>query len=74
MKYIIALITIAALASCETMTGSIAYRDPETGIEGGVVIVDGQPTGKVTAPIYDDQGNVIGRVEIGSKPKVTATK
>jgi hypothetical protein len=77
MKYIIASILAVALSSCAELAGvdgSISYRDPNTGIEGGLVLTDGKPSGKVTAPIYDDAGNIIGRVEVGTKPKVQATK
>jgi len=76
MKLIIASIIAVALSSCAEFAGidgSISYRDPDTGIEGGLVFTDGKPAGKVTAPIYDDAGNVIGRVEVGTK-RIHATK
>jgi len=77
MKLIPASILAVALSSCAELAGvdgSISYRDPNTGIEGGLVLSNGQASGKVTAPIFDDQGREIGRVQIGSKPKVSGTK
>jgi len=80
LSAILAALIIPGITSCklpESMSGidgGITYRDPATGIEGGLVLSDGQASGKVTAPIFDDQGREIGRVQIGSKPKVSGTK
>jgi hypothetical protein len=76
LSVLLAALVLPGITSCATQDfdGSITYRNPETGIEGGIVLVDGKPAGRVTAPIYDADGNEIGRVDIGTKPKVTPTK
>jgi hypothetical protein len=47
-------------------SGSLTYRDPESGAKGGLVFAEGEkPKGFVTVPIYDPEtGAEIGRAEL----------
>ena len=70
MKYI-AIVSVALLASCAEypITGSISYRDPGSGAKGGLVFRPGEkPAVSVKVPYYDEQGNIIGMLDVGAAP------
>lgn len=79
---LILLFAIAALAlmpSCGTgewpVTGSISYRDPQTGAKGGLTFTPGSaPVASVKVPIYDPQtGLMIGLADLHTSfPQVDA--
>ena len=68
------------LPSCSgeyPLTGSISYRDPETGAKGGLVFEPGKaPRASVRIPVYDEFGNIIGVGELSGPlaREIEATK
>lgn len=72
-----ALLLIAyAMTGCADypLTGSISYRDPDSGAKGGLVFIPGQkPAVSVKVPYYDEQGNLIGMLDVGAAPKPVVT-
>ena len=56
------------LPSCSgeyPLTGSISYRDPNSGAKGGLVFEPGKaPRASVRIPVYDEFGNIIGVGEL----------
>ena len=49
------------------VTGSITYRDPDSGAKGGLTFTPGEkPSGFIRVPIYDPEtGEQIGQAELG---------
>lgn len=79
----LALFCLAAaclLPSCTgyPLTGSIAYRDPQSGAKGGLVFTPGAPPrASVRVPVYDPQtGELIGVGELSGplSREISATK
>lgn len=56
------------LPSCGTtspVTGSLIFRDADSGAKGGLVFTKGQPVGVVVkVPIYDENDNLIGQADL----------
>lgn len=76
---LVALACIAyAMSGCADypITGTITMIDPISGAKGGLTFAPGQkPSASVKAPIYDDNGDVVGMVDVGFvQPKVIAEK
>ncbi len=47
------------------LSGSISYRDPDSGAKGGLVFEPGKaPRASVRVPVYDEAGNLIGVGEL----------
>lgn len=64
----IAIAALLLLSGCAEypVTGSITYRDPDTGAKGGLVFSPGEPpTASIRVPVYDDEtGELIGLAEL----------
>ena len=78
MKTLAALLTIA-LASCAEypLTGTISYRDPDSGAKGGLVFRPGErPAARVRVPYYGSSGELLGMLdaEISRKPQIIPEK
>lgn len=65
---LILFIGVLFLPSCSgeyPLTGSITFRDPNTGAKGGLVFEPGSsPRASVRVPVYDEEGNLIGVGEL----------
>jgi hypothetical protein len=71
------LCIIAILSGCADypITGSVVYRDPETGAKGGLVFRPGEsPVGTVRVPIYDEEtGELVAMADVEA-PIIRSTK
>lgn len=65
-----AALSMAGLPSCSSLseypiTGSIFYRDPNSGAKGGLTFTPGSPaTATVKIPIYDGDGKMTGYADL----------
>lgn len=64
-------LTACLLPSCGAeypLTGSVSYRDPQSGAKAGLVFAPGKPVrGSVKVPVYDQAtGEMIGQVNLAS--------
>ncbi len=71
IRLILPALTACLLPSCGgeyPLTGSISYRDAESGAKAGLVFAPGEPVrGSVKLPVYNPEtGQVIGQVDLVS--------
>lgn len=57
-------ISCSALKLPDGVTGSLFYRDPDSGAKGGLKVVKGKFTPWAKIPFIDEDGNVIGEFEV----------